>query len=273
MTPLAHQVLKQLVLPPKRRTFVDDGNVLPLMQDVHYFDCTAVAEIARELTFDPKFDRVKESTAFLPAAKTWIEIKPFGVDIGILLIREDGHVDAHFVVSGGTMDGHKIPGQFGSRRSCWRINASGEGIIDPSKALTLESTGAEERAAAPIYFRILSGCLALINSPKTIGRKRHLPHAALQRDLARKFKGKGEFRLHPWTQILLEVSPRLSAQTAMEPRDIHLSGTKALHFVRKYLRIRNGRLETVSDHWRGDVSLGIKQSTYRVVSDFGAEQE
>lgn len=71
----------------------------------------------------------------------------------------------------------------------------------------------------------------------------------------------GKFPLNAWTEIMLEMTPP-PAPEGPSTCEVRLSGTKALHFCRAYLRLRLGRLELVSSHWRGDGALGIKQSRY-----------
>jgi hypothetical protein len=273
LTPLAHQVLKQLVLPAKRRTFDDLGDVLPLLDDVRYFDCRAISQIGRDLTYDANFGKLKEATAFLPSPKTWIEMKEFGIEIGVLLVASPNEVSVKFVIRGGPLATASMWwDKFQSRPFTLTFDIV-DGLFDLTAPRLPDGLSTEDRLAIPLFLRSAAGCLALINSPRTIARTEKLPHAGLQRDLVQKFKGKGEFRLHPWTQILLQISPRSSDQPASDPRDVHLSGAKALHFVRKYLRISRGRLQTVSEHWKGDAALGIKQSTYRVLPESGVEQE
>jgi hypothetical protein len=98
----------------------------------------------------------------------------------------------------------------------------------------------------------------LINSPKVIGRRQFMPHKVLVKN----FTG-GSFPLHAWTEIRLEVSKPPEIDDG-GPHEARLTGRRALHFCRAHLRIRYGQLEYVSPHWRGDPSVGIKQSRYIV---------
>ncbi|QPF81665.1 hypothetical protein IC762_17725 [Bradyrhizobium genosp. L] len=109
---------------------------------------------------------------------------------------------------------------------------------------------------------LLVPLLAMINTPRIIGRCQHMPHAGLARDLRKRF-GAGRFPLRAWTEIQLKVTPPEQGEGEAEA---HLTGARALHFCRAHLRVRLGRLELVSSHWRGDPALGIKQSKYRLVS-------
>lgn len=81
MTPLAQRIVKELMLPAGKRTFVDDGKILRTMDDVHCFETTQVSEaamslIGRDASQDQatkKFSSMSSVTGFLPAPKTWIE--------------------------------------------------------------------------------------------------------------------------------------------------------------------------------------------------------
>jgi hypothetical protein len=90
-----------------------------------------------------------------------------------------------------------------------------------------------------------------------------MPHAGLQRKLAQSMNMTGKFPLHAWTEILLEVTP--PATENGQVREARLSGAKALHYVRKFVRTRFARKEYVKGHWRGDPALGLKQSRYTVL--------
>ena len=107
--------------------------------------------------------------------------------------------------------------------------------------------------------------LAIINSPKIIGRRQHMPHRGLERALIAKQKAIGKFPLHAWTEIQLKVTPPKD-MSSDAPAEDHLTGQKALHFCRAHLRVRMGRLEVVRAHWRGDAALGIKRSRYKVTA-------
>lgn len=271
MTPLAHQVLKQLLLPAKDRTFSDPVGVLPLMRDVHYFDCRSVTNAAIELVDEMPFDKFKRANdviGFLPAPRTWIEFRSPNFDSAAFLLQ-DGDDYARLYVVRKSRSGTAAP-QFTSGIGFRKMRVplrgtTASGIEIDGVAATVPAAEASFESAA---WKVIVGCLALINSHRSIGRKQHLPHVGLQRSLAHKFRATGEFTLHPWTEILLEVNPDAQAAAAGES---HLRGAVAFHFVRKYMRIRNGEVEIVSDHWKGDPALGIKQKTYRVKKPKGSE--
>jgi hypothetical protein len=107
-------------------------------------------------------------------------------------------------------------------------------------------------------FRTLAAALAIINTPKIVGRREHAPHKGLVKNI-RKVHGKA-YQLRPWTEIKLEITPPPGGDGSREV----LTGKKALHFCRAHLRIRRGKLERVTSHWRGDPALGIVRSRYSV---------
>ena len=240
MTPLAHRILKELTLPLKRRTFDDKCGLLSRMADVHCFECSDVIEVAKELGDYALRGKMDERMTFLPAPNTWIEFREGNERVGLLLQQGKS--------------------QF-ARVRCALVDQSYDigmlvmGAIDRPYGLCLN----DRRFDAVIY-----GLLAIINTPRIIGRTTHMPHAGLQKRLAtaRGF-GAGKFPLRAWTEIKLKVGlPKIESAD----QEIWLNGTRALHFVRAHLRIRLGRLEFVSSHWRGDPALGIKQTRYRLVA-------
>ena len=107
--------------------------------------------------------------------------------------------------------------------------------------------------------------LGLINTPKLIGRRQHMPHAGLEKALRREQKIIGTYPLHAWTEILLECRPTPNV-AGEEDYEAHLTGRKCLHFCRAHLRLKGGKVEFVRSHYRGDPALGFKQARYRVTA-------
>ena len=110
----------------------------------------------------------------------------------------------------------------------------------------------------------LYAVLSMINTPRVVGRRIHQPHAGLQRKVAAAHSMPGKYPLRAWHELVLEVKPPRD-ESEREPQQTILTGGKALHFVRAYLRISGGHLQLVSAHWKGDPALGLKQTRYRVV--------
>lgn len=259
MTPLAHQVFKQLMLPRNDRVIENrcDCPLIELMSDVHYFDCRKVTQAAVELFKNSdlapdEFRRQVKTSNFLPAKNTWLEADPQapnlpGCRMAYLLRTGEDAVRVYGIL--------RTADRFAAAWLQFDVPIGQESPADDWLR------GAEPGHPSRTTYSEILGMLALVNTPRIIGRRQHQPHAGLRRDLSRKF-GAGAFVLHPWTEIVLKITPPSSE--ADEPETLPLTGSRALHFVRAHLRMRLGRVEIVSPHWRGDPALGIKQSRYRV---------
>lgn len=265
MTPLAQRIAKELALPRAERTFVDNCQILRRFDEVHCFECSEVFEISCDLT--ASFLELSEAgggdrigrLAFLPAPRTWLEWRNGAGRTGVLLEEvKDRDGDTHHArLRWAIQDDVRfasVPGQEGLALLGAITSGEAPGAINPIL---------DARLSHVMGFSLYA-LLAMINTPRVIGRRVHQPHAGLQRALARARGLQGKFPLHAWTEIKLEVRPPRIDDGANE-RDVYLTGSRALHFVRAHLRIRMGRIELVSAHWRGDASLGIKQSRYKLV--------
>lgn len=270
MTPLAHQIAKQRSTAPRRRTIRDEAGMLQHFDDVHCFECTAIQEmvcdLADKIIAEPE---IVGRLAFLPAPRTWLEWVEDGVRQGVLLIQpddEDGEPICAYVSFAMVNEDHPSGSHI--------ITVSAEAVDDSADKRPVIPLFSRSRWIGPILeasddrgrltLARIYARLACINTPRVIGRRMHLPHAGLQKQIARSKGLVGKFPLRAWTEIELKVSPP-SDESALPPRDGYLTGARALHFVRAFLRIRLGKLELVSAHWRGDASLGIKQTRYRLV--------
>ncbi len=269
MTPLAHSFAKQLVMPIKDRTVWCPGlHLAELMSDIHCFEiseATGIFEMlhqARRID-DKSFMDANQNNMFLPAPKTWFEYKN-GFGRSATLAIEDGTDPSYinvfcaynvknlsWIYRCGKMD---INSQLVYWEKNW-IDYLHPGL-DKKKYAAVGPGPCDEMGAIPTM-------LAIINSPKIIGRRQHMPHRGLERALIAKQKAIGKFPLHAWTEIQLKVTPPKD-MSGEAPAEAHLTGQKALHFCRAHLRVRLGRLEVVRAHWRGDAALGIKQSRYKV---------
>lgn len=285
MTPLAHLITKQLTLPVRERIEdAADSNVAGTdfrlyaqMADVHCFDLTEVRDMMCDLAY-----KLADSSqgigplGFLPAPKTWIEWDESSRcgRSGFLLEESiDGaYYRSAFAQNPSTWDSETFA-DLGVDRSSYRSWGWDEktplhsaGVAACGRAAGCFYPGddvGEERMpgdTAQIY-----AALALINSPRMIGRRQHAPHRGLEKKLLGRRAVIGCFPLHAWTEIKLEVMPPVDGSSEGVHED-HLTGQRALHFCRSHLRIRLGRLEVVRAHWRGDAVLGIKQSRYMVAA-------
>lgn len=271
MTPLAHLFTKQLVTPKKDRTvWCPEINLAELLRDIHCFEMSAVTEIyeilhqARRVD-DKSFMDANQKHMFLPAPKTWFEYKNgFGRSASIA-IEEDGNPSHLHVFSAYNVN------NLSWIYPCGKIDLNNQTVywnqnwldylppgLDKNKYSEIGPDPRDEMGAIPTM-------LAIINSPKIIGRRQHMPHRGLERALIAKQKAIGKFPLHGWTEIQLKVAPPKD-MSGEAPAEDHLTGQKALHFCRAHLRVRMGRLEVVRAHWRGDAALGIKRSRYKVTA-------
>lgn len=257
MTPLAHMIAREMTLPIKRRTLRDEAGITKRMDDVHCFELSQVYHLALEMAGN--VERITDGplTSFLPAPKTWIEWKLNDDRLGLLL---EEHPDDRAVIY--LTDVYYSPGQDCFRSPCWF------GLRDMFHLHNGLLPTDDERSSG--WYRdgfhphnLIPAFLLLINSPKVIGRRQHMPHRGLERALTSSMMRCGKFPLHAWTEIKLEVAaPKWAGGNAST--EAHLTGEKALHFCRSHIRIRLGRLEIVRSHWRGDPALGIKRSRYVV---------
>lgn len=254
MTPLARRITKELTLPLKRRSFDDQAGVLAQMGDVHCFECTEVLALARLLKEKlPKYG-IDERSTFLPAPKTWLEWREGQYRSAVLLVQNKTATMAAIFQSYEWGDG------FGSISTERDLSFS---YVPVSEQHPKRKEAREFLAACDESDEEILALLSIINTPRIIGRRQHMPHRGFERDLMRAMKPVGKFPLHAWTEIKLEVAPPKDMRC--DPSiEAHYTGKRALHFCRAHLRISFGRLQIVTSHWRGDGSLGIKQSRYKL---------
>lgn len=299
MTPLAQYIARQQTLPKKDREYLVDGGTL---SDWHCFDCTQVLEMGAVLAEKMVEDmRIGMSTlsarlCFLPAEKTWIEW--YNSDAAWSAHRTISTGTATAEVNKERRTGYLLSDDGDGYASVFGPAFAGDGTreivhlfrlpigrdvngrVDIHPMLDENNETYDDRASGIPGYRhfeedgrvwkttwdcfLIYAFLAMINTPRVVGRRQHMPHAGLQRKLAKSFGMVGKFPLRAWTEILLDVRPpQIDGGADHEAR---LSGRKALHFCRSHLRIKMGRLELVRAHWRGDPALGIKRSRYKVVA-------
>jgi hypothetical protein len=233
---------------------------------------------------DRPFRDVAAQTSFLPAPTTWIEwLERNGsssVRTGVLLTSIDID-DKDILVAVQILDAknqqtnHKSelmfgatiafsPGEIGKPYKYDYHLLGFDGKDMPPEALKkMGKEGELTQVLAGLLYTQVLGFLALINTPKIVGRITHLPHAGLQRKLTHAYSMPGKYPLQAWHEIKLHVT--VPYEQNNEKVDGYLTGTRALHFCRSYLRIRQGRLELVNWHWRGNPAIGLKQTRYKVM--------
>jgi len=257
MTPLAHQIVREMMLPQHRRTIEDRSGLLKRMDDIHCFEITDVLALSLQTVGSiVRCGGMDATLAFLPAPKTWIEWQsPAGFRVGYLL---DGTRNEQAPVTWAAMQvpGHPVVTLSYSERLPLLQNEDGRITLTD----TTLGVWAEKTRWSSVGLCV--GAIPIINTPRIIGRRQHMPHRGLEKRLLKDRPNIGHFPLHAWTEILLRVEPPKDASD--EEHEARLTGQRALHFCRAHLRIRCGRLEVVRAHWRGDASLGVKRSRYRL---------
>lgn len=269
MTPLAQHILR-CALGEKSGADFWRGNAKPVidaMTGAQFFEVTEAIQICEAIR-DGGLLRADESgncqqisdTAFLPAEKTWMEFRLPDTQHRIALFAEDmrngqARITAFFDIVCNHLGSVDIFGDGYTIR---------EGKHYFPVAIVPETLEDHERAKRG-YLALVHMLLLIINTPKLIGRRQHMPHRGLEKRLLAKRKTLGNFPLQAWTEIKLEITPPRDA-SGDGTHEAHLTGERALHFCRAHLRVRRGRIEHVRGHWRGDASLGVKRSRYTLVA-------
>jgi hypothetical protein len=101
--------------------------------------------------------------------------------------------------------------------------------------------------------------LAVVNSPRVAAQRPRQPARNL-RQIAR-IEAIGPIR--PWKEVVLHISAE-DAEAINPGMGGKLTGSRALHFVRRHFRIVRGQIVWVRPHSRGDKAKGIIQKTYKL---------
>jgi hypothetical protein len=299
MTPLAYELLKDLTTPGAFRMW-DFAEVIPgasgsditnnllmakalgyvgdrsdfwrAVNECHFFDLSAVSDHASVVgaSMRDHFNNrghFSRRLAFLPAQNSWLEF-------------EESYTSVHDGTLGKFRQAYLLFGESDSRHravvATISRNPGGEWAYVRQAPIPLVEADEQpvrcmedhpelelRRGQAPHSIFLLYGALALINTPRIIGRRQHMPHERVEREKLKALKLVGKFPLRVWTEIILKVAPP-DDRTGEPATEGHLTGEKCLHFVRTFLRVRMGQLEYVESHWRGNPALGMKRSRYRV---------
>lgn len=269
MTPLAHAIALEMTKPVKDRRISDPDGIAHRITDFVCFDCSDVMPVVAELagTTGPS-DRL----AFLPADQTWIEFASSeGRHAYTLVAAERCTAELYLAL-------RQVAGSLSIRRVA-TVPIHGDGPIGSRDVVIAPD---QQKRDASRYREVAAGIvmrtyamLSVINSPRIIGRRQHMPHAGLQRKIAASKGLSGKFPLRAWTEIVLQVTPPVTEDGVHEAR---LSGPRALHYVRQHIRVVGGYLVRiggkpvrvggreilVAGHMRGDGSLGLKRTRYRL---------
>lgn len=235
---------------------VGHNSPLPLIQHAHFFDVSAVEDLAcammRECegASDALVDR-----CYLPAPITWLETTTKDRSWGAFLCVGRNHPD-------------EMAREFG----VWLVSGRDQacvpiGVVAPEffvsgdqmLVCTAEHEALTEDFNAQAIARVV-GLLQVINRP---GLGAHIKHGRnpLSLDVRRhKRSGLASAAVRGWTELVIRPGgPEGPWQKGASSAD------KPLHFVRAHRRRINGILHDIVAHWRGDERLGIKLTRYRVL--------
>jgi hypothetical protein len=220
-----------------------------------------IAELSLQLGSEKKtLDRLTENMV-LPAEDLWLEWRMNNV------VPRDGETglkmaDARIRKLGLLING--VETKKGEprvqRAQCVAISLLSDGQIGFAGAFGLDFTqtqailltgrnyGKNENVGDFCLF--LVGAIAIINTPRLFMQVPSEDYKRLNIQRAKK----GKPPILPHTEIIMPKD------TADMLKDAHIGehhGRRKLHHVRTFVRIKNGKVEIVRPHWRGDPSLGV----------------
>lgn len=229
MTPLAAAIVKDSCMPkPQRR--IASGKLPSKLLEAQFFELTEVVKSAKDLAVDIHRRKFKVGRlAFLPAPNTWIEFRETSGRIGVLLQEHENRATVPFMA-------------VHLRQQRIDVVSSGSWL---ALGEALDKAGERDSIAGTIFggvgidgawVAMIYACIALINTPRLIGRRQRMPNSGLQRTIARSRGMTGKFPLRAWTEIRLAIETKMADPTVEHAAC--LSGKKALHFVRSHSTLR-----------------------------------
>jgi hypothetical protein len=269
MTPLAQAIMNARLAGHSSRLWtVQNGDWIhrqfpdpySYFNDLHFFEVSAVLDAARQNAWKV-VTHLSERLAFLPAPRTWIEyLEPDcgGARLAFRLVQPERQDYANVEMFTRQSDGGMV-----SRGLGFRLPLVVSGEVGRYHVVRGSWASERDNEAGNAWAGLIYTLLGMINTPRIFGRRQHLPHAGLQRKLVAAKPLVGKWPLQAWHELTLEVSPTRVTEDAKE-HEVRLTGERALHFVREHVRFRLGVWIQVTWHWRGNGSLGIKQTRYRL---------
>lgn len=106
---------------------------------------------------------------------------------------------------------------------------------------------------------VLRAALMLINSPKVVHQ-----HEATRRRENRGRARRSEVPLLTFHRVMIDLAASEVHAQSKEGRED--GAKKPMHHVRAHLRFKQGRIELVRSHWRGDPAMGIKRPHYAITA-------
>lgn len=256
MTPLAQRLTRTLLKPGSSFSHDFGGIItkpmlLAMLRECQFFaipDTDLITQVRDEYPLN------NNTLIFLPANPTWVEIAEGKARQAFTLAEQKPGELSWMQI--GLKDDQLAMVPMGT---VW-VNRDGPDVrMDLNK-----SFNQEEKERAYFHWQTIRACLVMINTPRLMGRKQHMPHAGLERELRRHEKLVGKFPLRAWTEIVLPYGAGPKDASGEPSQEAHLTGEKCLHFCRAHLRYRLGRMEVVKGHWRGNPAIGIKRSRYKI---------
>lgn len=260
MTPLASLVFEGVI--------TGRGEHFPqiLSPALRCFEVTDIRDLAFQLAFQNEWEWAsgEDRATFSPAPLSWIELVNSNGCLQAFLLedRPDKQASTVWPDKTGLLTNVRLI-------TCFSLTDEGVSVHDTFTACNYDGRGKvfvpqdwrdEDRVRCMAWARFCSALCSVINTPKISNHVKHVPSEKLKRKFTRANKG------HPmprWTKVTLDVAAPKVTRTASEREDEVLSG-RALHLCRSFIRIRQGKLERVRSHWRGDPAFGVVRADYEV---------
>lgn len=100
----------------------------------------------------------------------------------------------------------------------------------------------------------------LINSPSICRIYEHKQ----RRSVAKRFRAWSKYPLNAWSEVKIDINAIDAIKNTSSKEE---TGRRAKHWVRAHLRkLSSGNVTLVRPHWRGDETLGVIKSKYKVLS-------
>jgi hypothetical protein len=249
MTPLAHEIAKAAFgVAGARLNGPAGGEVLVAMRNAIFVEVTEAGDAAAGMLHETQGDLTAlAGRGYLPAPITWLEWRD-GESRNALLLIEDERQSGPardicaYLVNGWDRECHAIGGVFFFDNG-WR----------------LDDDFPHGTALAGRLMAMALGYLNVLNTPTLVRERIVQPHAGLARTLAQRGFMGGKFPLQGYTEITL----RPGAVIAGKGRG-GTSADRCLHFVRRHERRIHGVWTMIDPHWRGDASLGMRLTRYKL---------
>lgn len=251
MTPLLWDITKQYLLPRSQRaSWCDD--VQHLLDGVHGYEISSVAASCRGVV--EQGHSPNGAFTFAPGSRVFLDFtvryKGLAERGGYLVC---GNVVWHFMRGkDGSIDGEELSLFFEPQMTSITHYAESK------------QPGVEKRGALTDIgeLRFIRAAFSIINRPQHVGLNVHQPH----KKRLKKLSGTG-FPLHVWHEVTVGRGTRNHEGKQIESQ---VSGTRPYHHVRAHYKPSLGIV--VPEHWRGDPSIGIKRTRYRVEKQYDSSR-